>query len=170
MITTINVECLFSSHAESLGQTNYHLRSNTIFISIELLVKVCGEEHRDALVHRRPHVIIEISKVYPYIIYGMGLLPIYLVKVRLLWSKLLIKGMVAYFCHHLSDNQIFMLTCQLFMSTCQIIMSTCQILTDKSMTVSGIKTDGGIFLHHLSDYYVDLSVIYVYLSDHYVYL
>ena len=89
-------------------------------------VLVCWEEHRDALVHRRPHVIIEISKVYPYIIYGMGLLPIYLVKVRLLWSKLLIKGMVAYFCHHLSDNQIFMLTCQLFMSTCQIIMSTCQ--------------------------------------------
>ena len=30
--------------------------------------------------------------------------------------------MVAYFCHHLSDNYFdyfFMLTCQLFMSTCQ---------------------------------------------------
>ena len=46
--------------------------------------------------------------------------------------------MVAYFCHHLSDNyvdlsdlyvvlsQIFMLTCQLFMSNCQTIMSTYQ--------------------------------------------
>ena len=50
--------------------------------------------------------------------------------------------MVAYFCHHLSDDytstcQIFMLTCQLFMSTCQIIiMSTCKKNINTSSWIS----------------------------------
>ena len=47
-------------------------------------------------------------------------------------------GMVAYICHHLSDN---------YMLICQILMSSCQI-----------------FYVDLSDLYMDLSDLYVDLS------
>ena len=35
--------------------------------------------------------------------------------------------MVAYFCYHLSDNYVEMLTCQIFTLTCQIFMLTCHL-------------------------------------------